>query len=215
MRYGVTCALATLPRLLSMPQRLSMRWCSSVAACPEERHAKQPDAFIKPNLAAAGNAFSDTSGYAPSSPPRHLASRKDSCFQTDGVYELNLDPTASVSKTAVLDACSVGRFVDIGDHCNVGRGVNLMRGALIDAGTTLGSGTIVFPNALVGFAPQDKKFGGGRTCTVVGNDCVIRDGARVERGTENGGGCTVLGDRFVSKMGRSHINIHQWAKQGH
>jgi UDP-N-acetylglucosamine acyltransferase len=96
---------------------------------------------------------------------------------------------------------TVGRLVDVGERCSIGPGAQLMRGVLVDDGVAVGARTVVYPGAALGFAPQDRKYGGGPTWLHIGADCVIRDGARVERGTETGGGETVLGDRVLVMAG--------------
>lgn len=99
-----------------------------------------------------------------------------------------IDPTASVDPTAIIDPFAVvmGDAV-IGPHCH------LHPHAVVYDHTTLGEGCEVFPGAAIGGIPQDLKFQGEETRTVIGSHCVFRECSTVHRGTASKGE-TVIGN---------------------
>jgi UDP-N-acetylglucosamine acyltransferase len=60
--------------------------------------------------------------------------------------------------------------------------------------TEIGADTIVFPFAVLGEVPQDLKFKGEKSRTVIGERNRIREHVTVNAGTEGGGGVTRIGD---------------------
>jgi UDP-N-acetylglucosamine acyltransferase len=108
----------------------------------------------------------------------------------------------TVGRTASIgEGCRLARLVEIGEHCIVAQNVRLMRNVLVDNGTRIGARTTVYPNAVLGYPPQDRKYAGGPTTLAIGSDCVIREGCKVERGTEAGGGETFCGDNVLLMSG--------------
>ncbi|SIQ83174.1 MULTISPECIES: acyl-ACP--UDP-N-acetylglucosamine O-acyltransferase [Acidiphilium] len=102
---------------------------------------------------------------------------------------------------AVVDPnAKIGARVHIGPFCMVGPGailadgVDLVSHVVIDGRTSIGEGTKIFPFATIGMAPQDLKYKGEDTETIVGARCTIREHATINRGTAPGGGITRVGD---------------------
>ena len=104
-------------------------------------------------------------------------------------------PSAAVDPRAELaDDVVVGPFCFVGPHVTLGSGVEIAPGAHVTGHTKVGARTRIFPYAVVGEAPMDKKFGGETTFLEVGCDNVIREHATLHVGTEKGGGVTRIGD---------------------
>jgi len=106
-----------------------------------------------------------------------------------------IDPRASVHPNAVIGAgtivgphCSIGADVRIGRDCRIGASV------VIDGVTTIGDGTQIYPMASIGLAPQDLKYRGEPTRLVIGRRNIFREFVTINRGTEGGGGETIIGD---------------------
>lgn len=102
---------------------------------------------------------------------------------------------------AVVEAgAQLGTGVRIGPFCTVsadavlGDGVELMSHVAILGATTLGAGTKVFPQAVLGAAPQNNKHKGGRTTLVIGRNCIIREGVTMHLGSDTSRGTTTVGD---------------------
>ena len=68
----------------------------------------------------------------------------------------------------------------------------------------IGSGNRFFPYSSIGVIPQDKKFRGERSETVIGKGNTFREFVTVHRGTEGGGRLTCVGDENLI-MAYAHI----------
>ncbi len=107
-----------------------------------------------------------------------------------------IDPTAVVDPGARVGAgttigpfCSIGPEVVIGKRCRIGASV------VIDGWTEIGDDTSIFPMGSIGLAPQDLKYKGERTRLTIGSGNTFREFVTINRGTQGGGGHTIIGDR--------------------
>ena len=118
---------------------------------------------------------------------------------------MGIHPTAIISPEASLaENVSVGAYSIIGDHVLLGAGCRVDEHVVIQGPTQIGQRCRFFPFGSIGLPPQDLKYGGERTELIVGDDNVFREYVTVHRGTAQGGGRTVIGNRnFV--MAYSHI----------
>jgi len=108
----------------------------------------------------------------------------------------DIHPTAIISSSAKLGRnVKVGPYtviddnVLIGDDCEIGDSVRILEY------TEIGHRCEVHHGTVLGGVPQDKKFKGEVTKTIIGDDNIIREYVTINRGTEGGGGETRLGDR--------------------
>jgi UDP-N-acetylglucosamine acyltransferase len=106
-----------------------------------------------------------------------------------------VDPQAIVHPTARLGQdvligpfCVVGPQVELGDRCRLESHV------VVGERTRMGPDNVVFPMASLGAPPQDLKYRGEPTRLCIGSRNRIREGVTLNRGTEQGGGRTVIGD---------------------
>jgi UDP-N-acetylglucosamine acyltransferase len=100
-----------------------------------------------------------------------------------------VDPRARLA-----DDVTVGPFAVVGPDVELGPGVELGPQAHVTGHTRIGARTHVFPFAVVGEQPMDKKFAGEVSYLEIGCDNVIREHATIHVGTEKGGGTTRIGD---------------------
>lgn len=105
-----------------------------------------------------------------------------------------------IHPTALIEpGASLGEGVKIGPFCTVGGdvvledGVELVSHAAIEGRTRLGAGAKIFPFCTIGLAPQDLKYRGEDTATIIGPRTQIREHASIHRGTVTGTGVTVIG----------------------
>ena len=99
----------------------------------------------------------------------------------------NIHPTAIISKSARLgENVTIGAYSVIGDDVEIGDGSIIGPNAVIERWTTLGKGCRIFQFASVGAEPQDLKFKGEQSCTVIGDRTTIREGATIHRATGEG-----------------------------
>lgn len=115
-------------------------------------------------------------------------------------------------KAEIADDVEIGPFCVIGPDVKIGPGCRLLNNVTILGDTTIGRDNVFFPNAVVGGAPQDKKYKGARTKLTVGNGNVFREAVTVHLGTEKGGGLTTVGDNNLL-MVNAHVG-HD-ARLGH
>lgn len=119
--------------------------------------------------------------------------------------------SASVHHTAVVEPGAVlGDDVTVGPFCLVGPDVRLGPGSVLHSHvvvtgwTTIGERCHVHPFAVLGGAPQDRKYRNERSELSVGDDVVVREHATVHCGTAAGRGLTSIGDRALL-MAYSHV----------
>ena len=100
-----------------------------------------------------------------------------------------VDPRAQLA-----DRVIVGPFAVVGPDVELGEGVEIGPQVHLTGRTQVGAGTRIFPFAVVGEQPMDKKFAGEVSYLEIGCDNVIREHATIHVGTEKGGGITRIGD---------------------
>ncbi len=109
----------------------------------------------------------------------------------------------SIHSTAVVEAgARIGDGVEIGPFCHIQAGAQIGDGCILDsrvtvlAHTTLGCRCRVHAGAVLGGEPQDTGFKGGISYVRIGDDCVLREGVTVNRGTLPGS-ATVIGNHCM------------------
>ena len=75
----------------------------------------------------------------------------------------------------------------------IGKNVTIDAFAYIDDNVIIGDNCHVFPSAVIGAVPQDVKYKGEETWTIIGDNCVLREFVTVHRGTASKGK-TVIGN---------------------
>ncbi|MHC4217324.1 MAG: acyl-ACP--UDP-N-acetylglucosamine O-acyltransferase [Planctomycetota bacterium] len=105
-----------------------------------------------------------------------------------------IHPTAIVDASAeIADTATIGPYCVIGPDVRVGRGTVLHNHVIIQSLTNIGQDNRVYPYAVLGADPQDRKFRGERAFCNIGDRNRIREHVTIHRGTENGGGTTRIG----------------------
>ena len=109
--------------------------------------------------------------------------------------ETLIHPSAVVEKGAQLGVgVEIGPFCHVGPQVTLGDSVKLAGHVSVTGMTTVGPGTQAQAFVALGGPPQDKKYKGGATELTIGANCDIRESVTMHRGTEHGGGRTVVGD---------------------
>jgi UDP-N-acetylglucosamine acyltransferase len=107
---------------------------------------------------------------------------------------VSIHPSAVIAPGAVVPAsCTIGPFSTIGPEVVLGEECVLISHVVLDGRTRIGQRNTFYPFSASGVAPQDLKYGGEPTETVVGDDNTIRESVTISRGTAKGGGVTRIG----------------------
>jgi UDP-N-acetylglucosamine acyltransferase len=107
----------------------------------------------------------------------------------------DIHPTAIVEEGARLGAgTTVGAYTVIGAGVTLGTNCTVGPHVVIEGDTTIGDGNIILQFASVGGPPQDLKYNDEPTRLEIGNDNTIREFVTLNRGTEEGGGVTRIGN---------------------
>ena len=118
---------------------------------------------------------------------------------------MSVHPSAVIAAGAVVPAsCTIGPFCTIGPEVALGENCTLISHVVLDGRTRIGARNTFYPFCAVGVAPQDLKYRGEATETVLGDDNTIRESVTVSRGTAGGGGVTRIGSNCLL-MASAHI----------
>ena len=107
-------------------------------------------------------------------------------------------PEAKIARNVVIEPfTTIHKNVVIGSGTWIGSNVTIMEGARI------GDNCRIFPGAIISAIPQDLKFEGEDSLTIIGNNTTIRECVTINRGT-NDRGETKIGDNCLI-MATAHI----------
>mgnify|MGYP003321874483 CR=1 FL=1 len=104
----------------------------------------------------------------------------------DQDYNINtrVHPTAHISgNTNLGDNVKIGPFSVIEEGVSIGENTSIGNCTTICSGTKIGSNSKIFHNCSIGEIPQDLKFSGEDTKTIIGNNTIVRENVTINRGT--------------------------------
>jgi UDP-N-acetylglucosamine acyltransferase len=111
---------------------------------------------------------------------------------------VSVHPSAIVAPGAVVpESCSIGPFCTIGPEVVLGEHCTLISHVVLDGSTRIGAHNTFHPFCSIGVPPQDLKYGGEPTETVLGDNYTIRESVTISRGTVGGGGITRIGSNCL------------------
>lgn len=109
-----------------------------------------------------------------------------------------IDPSAQIG-----DDVEIGAFCAVGAQVRIGAGTRLRPHVVIEPFVTLGARCDVFPGAVLGGTPQDRKFKGETSYLVIGDGNVIREHVTIHRAAGEGMETRVGDDNLL--MAYCHI----------
>lgn len=102
-----------------------------------------------------------------------------------------ISPEAKIAPNVVIEPfVTIHKNVEIGEGTWIGSNVTIFEGARI------GKNCRIFPGAVISAIPQDLKFGGEETLSVIGDNCTIRECVTINKGT-NASGKTIIGNNCL------------------
>ena len=108
--------------------------------------------------------------------------------------------TPRIHPTALVDAGAriagdvhIGAYSIIGPDVTIGAGTRIGPHVVVTGRTVIGARNRIFQFSSVGEIPQDRKYGGEPTATVIGDDNVIREFVTIHAGTAQDRGVTTIG----------------------
>src|SRR5687767_11509923 len=116
-----------------------------------------------------------------------------------------IHPSAVVDPGAVLASdVEIAPHVFVGPGVTIGAGTSIGPFTRIEGKAAIGERNEFTGHSSIGTPPQDFKYKGERTETIIGNDNIFREFMSVNRGTVGGGGVTRIGSNNYF-MVYSHI----------
>ena len=115
--------------------------------------------------------------------------------------------TAIIDSTAKLaDGVQIGPYSVIGADVEIKAGTVIESHVVINGPTSIGCDNHIFQFASIGERPQDLKYAGEVTRLEIGDRNTIREYVTMNRGTEQGGGITKIGNDnlFMSYVHVAH-----------
>jgi len=109
----------------------------------------------------------------------------------------NIHPTAIVSPAAKLgNNVSIGAFSIVEDDVTIGDNTKIGYHCIIAKRTTIGKNNKIYNSAVLGTDPQDMKYRGEPTTTIIGDNNIIREFVTINNGT-NENEYTIVGNNNV------------------
>lgn len=125
-----------------------------------------------------------------------------------------IHPSAFVHPSVQIpDSSVIGPWCLVDEDAEIAENVVLESRVHVYGGVSIGAGTRIWDGAVIGGAPQDLKYAGEPTKLKIGENCTIREYCTLNRGTVQGGGCTILEDD-VLVMAYSHVGHDCLLKRG-
>lgn len=148
---------------------------------------------------------------------------------------VNIHPTAIIDENAKIgENVTIGAYSIIGPDVTIGNGTTIESHVVIEGETIIGENNYIFSFASIGKVPQDLKFKGEKTRTVIGNNNKIREFVTIHRGTDDkwetrvGDNCLIMayvhiahdciiGNNCVLANAATfagHVEVEDWAVVG-
>ena len=130
-----------------------------------------------------------------------------------------VNPNAKIADNVVIDP-----FVTIEKDVEIGKGTWIGSNTTIMEGARIGENCRIFPGAVISGIPQDLKFKGEKSLTIIGDNCTIRECATINRGTSVTGktivedNCLIMAYAHVAHdchIGKNCIIVNSVALAGH
>jgi len=117
---------------------------------------------------------------------------------------MKIHPTASIDPSAKIGSdVEIGAYAVVGAEAVIGDGTRLRPHAVIEPYVTIGNSCDIFPGAVLGGIPQDRKFKGEKSFLIIGDNNIIREHVTIHRAAGAGNETRIGDDNLI--MAYSHI----------
>ena len=125
-------------------------------------------------------------------------------MNTDNKVAANIHETAVIALGAkIAENVKIGPYSVIGENVEIGEGTKIGPHVVIHGWTQIGKDCRIFQGASIGEEPQDLKFKGEKSYTIIGDRTTIREGATIHRATGEGEETRVGNDCLL--MALTHV----------
>ncbi len=125
-------------------------------------------------------------------------------MNTDNKVAANIHETAVIAPGAkIAENVKIGHYSVIGENVEIGEGTKIGPHVVIHGWTQIGKDCRIFQGASIGEEPQDLKFKGEKSYTIIGDRTTIREGATIHRATGEGEETRVGNDCLL--MALTHV----------
>lgn len=100
-----------------------------------------------------------------------------------------IDPKAKIAANV-----KIGNYSIIGANVEINSGTEIGSHVVIKGPTKIGKNNKIYQFASIGEDPQDRKYSGEPSTLIIGDNNSFREFCTIHRGTEQGGGKTVIGN---------------------
>ena len=121
---------------------------------------------------------------------------------------VEIGPYAVIEENVTLgENVKIGAHAVISANVSIGEGTRIEPHAVINSWTSIGKDSHIFQFASVGAEPQDLKFKGEKSDTIIGDRTTIREYASIHRATGEGEETRIGSDSLL--MACTHV-AHNW-----
>ena len=118
------------------------------------------------------------------------------------LYSELIHPTAVIDPEAVIAPdVQIGPYAMIEGPVRIGPGCVIEAHSCLSGPLAMGSNNFIGHGAVLGKGPQHRGYRGEPTAVQIGNSNVFREFVTVHRGTVQGNGVTIIGDRNMFMVG--------------
>ncbi len=107
------------------------------------------------------------------------------------------------SRAEIGERVKIGPFVVVEPGVTIGEDCSIEAHAVVCTGVTIGSRNIIGHSAVIGGAPQDRKYNNEPTFVTIGDDNIIREFATLHRATGEGRKTSVGNNNYL--MAYTHL----------